>query len=94
MNDLISRQAVIDALNGMKIYRPLVSDRWVISDCLNKIVNLPSAERHGRWTREVLGNTSGYWTTVMYKCSACESMAISKYHYCPNCGARMDEVEG
>lgn len=44
MNDLISRQAAIDALNKMKIYRTLDSDRYVISDCLNKIVNLPSAQ--------------------------------------------------
>lgn len=44
MDDLISRQAAIDALNKMKIYRPLDSDRYVISDCLNKIVNLPSAQ--------------------------------------------------
>jgi hypothetical protein len=44
MGDLIDRQAAIDALNKLKIYRPLDSDRYVISDCLNKIVNLPSAQ--------------------------------------------------
>jgi hypothetical protein len=44
MSDLIDRQAAIDALNKLKIYRPLDSDRYVISDCLNKIVNLPSAQ--------------------------------------------------
>ena len=44
MNDLIDRQAAIDALNKLKIYRPLDSDRYVISDCLNKIVNLPSVQ--------------------------------------------------
>lgn len=49
MDDLISRQAAIDALNKMKIYRPLDSDRYVISDCLNKIVNLPSAQPEPRW---------------------------------------------
>lgn len=44
MGDLIDRQAAIDALNKLKIYRPLDSDRYVISDCLNKIVNLPSTQ--------------------------------------------------
>ena len=44
MGDLIDRQAAIDALNKLKIYRPLDSDRYVISDCLNKIANLPSAQ--------------------------------------------------
>ena len=43
-DELISRQAAIEALNKMKIYRPLNSDRYVISDCLNKIINLPSAQ--------------------------------------------------
>ena len=42
--DLIERQAAIDSLNKMKIYRPLDSDRYVISACLNKIVDLPSAQ--------------------------------------------------
>ena len=42
--DLIERQEAIDSLNKMKIYRPLDSDRYVISDCLNKIVDLPSAQ--------------------------------------------------
>ena len=42
--DLIERQEAIDSLKKMKIYRPLDSDRYVISDCLNKIVDLPSAQ--------------------------------------------------
>lgn len=50
--------------------------------------------RYGEWARCVLGSTGGYGTTVMYQCSECESMSISKYRYCPNCGARMEEVNG
>lgn len=46
--DCISRQAAIDELNKLKIYRPLDSDRYVISDCLNKIVNLPSVQPEKR----------------------------------------------
>ena len=68
-DDTISRQAAIDALNGMKIYRPLDSDRWVISDCINKIVNLPSAERRGRWIpcSERMPDKSGeYFITLKY----------------------------
>lgn len=49
MKDLIERQEAIDALNKMKIYRPLDSDRYVISDCLNKIVDLPSAQPEQQW---------------------------------------------
>lgn len=61
MDDLISRQAAIDALNEKKVYRPLDSDRWVISDCINAIVNLPSAQPEivrcrncGFWDRDTL----------------------------------------
>ena len=48
--------------------------------------------RHGEWTRHVLGST-GYGTTVMHQCSECECMAISRFRYCPNCGAKMDGAE-
>ena len=46
--------------------------------------------RHGKWTNHILGST-GYGTTVMHQCSECECMTISRFSYCPNCGARMDE---
>ena len=46
--------------------------------------------RHGKWSRHTLGSTSGYGTTVMHQCSECESMTISRFRYCPNCGAKMD----
>ena len=52
VGDAISRQAAIDALNQKKIYRQLDSDRWVISDCLNAIVNLPSAQQCEYWDSE------------------------------------------
>lgn len=52
MDDLISRQAAIDVLDDMMIYRQLDSDRYVISDCLNKIINLPSAQPNIVWCGE------------------------------------------
>lgn len=42
----------------------------------------------GKWVQAVSG-TCGYGTTIMYRCSGCERMAISKYKFCPNCGADM-----
>ena len=85
MSDLIDRQAAIDALNKKKIYRPLDSDRWVISDCLNEIVKLPPAQpkrMRGRW--EV--------NPIYIKCSECgESFMLIPQNYCPNCGADMRE---
>ena len=95
MDDLIRRQAAIDALNKMKIYRPLDSDRYVISDCLNKIVNLPSAQperKTGRWLR-----TEAYPHRIY--CSSCFVTFIRNdeflnlndipHGFCPHCGADM-----
>lgn len=91
-DDVISRRAAIDALNKMKIYRPLDSDRYVISDCLNKIVNLPSVQperKRGRWEYVDYGGV-GNW-----HCTACRAICICNgdYDFCPNCGADMRETE-
>lgn len=96
MADLIDRQAAIDALNKKKIYRQLDSDRWVISDCLNAIVNLPPAQpepKKGKW--EI---TDAYPHNVY--CSEChKKFAQTQWavwedgslprNFCPNCGADM-----
>lgn len=88
MNDLISRQDAIEALNKMKIYRPLDSDRYVISDCLNRIVNLPSAQpKKGHWimTHDYFTGESIYYA----KCSICGEDSLEEGNYCHNCGAKM-----
>ena len=55
-------------------------------------------ERHGKWI--IIGNwkkdkrDSGYLT--IFKCSCCHTPFIGevdRYHYCPNCGAKIDEIE-
>lgn len=91
--DLISRQDAIDALKKMKINKPLDSDRWVISDCLNAIVSLPSAQperKIGRWI----------CSDDMWECGVCSRCGwdsgdpwehcLKNLKYCSNCGAEMD----
>ena len=106
MSDLISRQAAIEHLYGRLItsannnvgvwedagivFEEIATER--LKRWMNEIPTIDPV-KHGKWKREALGSTSGYGTTVMYKCSECERMAISRYRFCPNCGARMDEVE-
>ena len=50
----------------------------------NDFMKIESADvapvRHGRWDLDM----SGAW------CSVCGEYSEGKYHYCPNCGARMD----
>ena len=54
--------------------------------------------RHGKWI--IIGNwkkdkrDSGY--LPIFKCSCCHTPFIGevdRYHYCPNCGAKIDEIE-
>ena len=43
--------------------------------------------KHGRWEHIPLGEG------LDYKCSVCGMEMVTPTNYCPNCGARMDEVE-
>ena len=55
--------------------------------------------KHGRWLECDHEKWSG--DTFAYKCSECGGAyhlniekVISVWNYCPNCGAKMDEVKG
>ena len=46
---------------------------------------------HGRWVEK-----EKYTFGIMYDCSLCENRILDNgnpWHYCPNCGAKMDEKE-
>ena len=48
--------------------------------------------RHGRWVEK-----EKYTFGIMYDCSLCENRILDTghpWHYCPNCGAKMDEPVG
>lgn len=57
------------------------------------IADFPAADvtqvRHGKWEeiRDPYGNIEGWLCQ-------CGRKVISKYNYCPNCGAKMDKEEG
>ena len=47
---------------------------------------------HGHWVEK-----EKYSFGIMYDCSLCENRILDTghpWHYCPNCGAKMDEKEG
>ena len=48
--------------------------------------------RHGRWIYDCERMAEDGWTYRQHHCSLCEfqSIAVSHYNYCPNCGAKMD----
>lgn len=78
------------AIEALETATPRPNDNLINFGDIGSPTIKPLERKRGKWIRTVLGSTSGYGTTVMYQCSECEKMAISKYHYCPNCGARMD----
>lgn len=87
-NDVINRQAAIDALTGNfnitgKENAEIICN--YISNVDKKLRELPSAEQHGRWIELYKDN---------YKCSACGAWYKSDgpidFSYCPVCGAKMD----
>ena len=88
MQDLISRQAAIEAISSM--FAPTPTQKDMVEDCLEIIENLPSAgqERKGRWIRNDNGT---------YSCSVCQSWIPDEQHYyarfCLYCGARMEGEE-
>lgn len=90
MSDCISREAALTELQNPELFN--VSPRF-----LQILRDLPAADvepvRHGRWERcfedwrqQIEGD----------KCSACGfeyyGTGISRFHYCPNCGAKMDLI--
>lgn len=81
MNDLIDRQAAIDALIGITMFKTKhelmqrvnasVQDEqgWLgaVAECLDEIEDLPSAQPvgHGKW---IYGNDFHWYTTSCNKC--------------------------
>ena len=78
MDDLISRQAAIDAM--LEAYEDLDAE-WIIK-------RLPSAQKKGQWIYDSeaypLGNPYGH-----YDCDQCGESVPHRTNYCPNCGADM-----
>ena len=96
-DDLISRQAAIDALD-----KGAWGVEWDKTLAKTMIESLPSAQptaepvRHGKWIKA----DSQQYFRKHYPCFTCSECGYrkdsqKKWNYCPNCGARMDgEVEG
>lgn len=93
MDDTISRQASIEAIEEYIDEYNYLEDgyhnpKWcAMQEAKMTIQRLPSAERTGRWE----------WEGFNIVCSECDyspcfDSTEPLYHFCPNCGARM-EVE-
>ena len=105
MTDLIHRQAAIDALGDEPLVwydgEDEIAERNQWRHDVAAIKALPSADvqpvRHGKW---IDGKRMGYDGVFVWhrECSECgyerkDDNIDNDTLYCPNCGAKMDEVE-
>ena len=99
MDDLISRQAAIDAIKGLNDTPNGYSDTYDKECIIGVLEDLPSAEavperKKGRWIE-----VDDEEDTISGKCSVCGWEAhlyeddVVDMPYCPNCGAHMEGAE-
>ena len=90
MNDMISRNAAINALAEMYCKSDEDGYVWIIrGDAWKRIDALPSAEKQGKWIEHEWAEEYDRILISNYECSECKSWEREKTNYCPNCGARM-----
>ena len=98
MNDLISRRAAIKAIDDLPNCYNGYSDTYDKACIIGVLEELPSVDvpdrKVGEWMPYEFGDY--HW----HKCSVCgkadkyiDTIGESVRNYCPNCGAKMDEVE-
>lgn len=90
-DDLISRQAAIDALNcnvQIRGEENAEAVKKMLSRFYENIMAIPSAQRTGKWIDRNGVIVAPFWER--YECSECGARSDNS-KYCPNCGARMVE---
>ena len=106
MSDLISREAVIKAMENNSYMVEVYGTKTKIIDRMMmccEIAELPTIEAvpvvHGSWERTDITEDEDGW--ALYRCSCCDwhttcyysFSASPTYNFCPNCGAKMDGGE-
>lgn len=95
MADLIDRQAAIRAVKRNAPYRYKHVENAILEDI--NVIPAVEAEpvRHGKWEQHYI--RPGVFKDGFWYCSCCGGKLAddfaNHYKYCPDCGARMDEVE-
>ena len=88
MNDLISRQAAIDLINGLPKW--IDTENGVCLDYADVIAvlseYLPPVQPET--TTVTIGRTKG-GITMWYKCDACDEPVDQNDNYCRNCGRKL-----
>ena len=96
MDDLISRQAVIDEI---KNYASMLWEKYhepfPESTIMELIQALPPVQpKMGHWIEDTDKWGDEVTTVNGYKCSECGEFNGYNDNFCPNCGAKMDSGKG
>lgn len=105
MSDLISRQAAIDNLERYRelfSWDDGDRERAILSRVIKELQSMPSAEKKGKWeVCDILDYAQRPSGRKILRCPFCgyltgEFRSMVDYyhkltHFCPNCGARMEE---
>ena len=88
MDNLISRQKAIDALNSINCFG-WVEDSWKnVCDIIERVPPVQPERKKGKWVWY-----DGDWLKTMYKCSECGAMIDInekwRNFFCYHCGADM-----
>ena len=88
MDDLISRQAAIDAINSHFGFNTEEEYGSAVQEVINGLPPAQPERKKGKWINRSLNILYPEWER--YTCSVCGEHS-NRYDYCPNCGAKMDE---
>ena len=103
ITNLINRSDLLRQIDTVVLlsFRTKKSDEFyktILADVLSVINEVEAVEaepvRHGKWWRyplEQLGFPEHVY--MMRQCSECKKVFDQKWNYCPNCGAKMDNVK-
>ena len=88
----LKRIPLKDLSDGLGLCRVIFEDDFkkAIKEMPKGIIVDVAPVRHGRWVKQ-----EKYTFGTMYGCSICGNRILDNGHsrnYCPNCGAKMDEV--
>lgn len=92
----MSRYIDADALKeDITVY---YADAYHLIDSIHERIDaMPTADRHGRWMRYNIDGEPDDKDTFHWQCDQCLCTEHGRrsipWRFCPNCGAKMDEVE-
>ena len=94
MQDLISRQAAIDALKE-KVFHNLTDEFYGAMQVLDELPSAQPERKKGKWIRhDEIKNVYG---GICIECSECGEKYVVQHildeKYCRNCGAKMEVGE-